>query len=135
MSGARLLIDADACPVVEIAMRAARARGVEVLLVCDDAHEMRREGARTVTVARGADSADLRLVNLLEPGDIVVTQDYGLAACAWAAPSRARPPGAPWLPDGAGRDAGWGRKNRASSLMEKQKTVIDICRKWVYSAH
>ena len=62
MSGARLLIDADACPVVEIALRAARARGVEVLLVCDDAHEMRREGARTVTVARGADSADLRLV-------------------------------------------------------------------------
>ena len=60
MSGARLLIDADACPVVEIALRAARARGVEVLLVCDDAHEMRREGARTVTVARGADSADLR---------------------------------------------------------------------------
>ena len=82
MSGARLLIDADACPVVEIALRAARARGVEVLLVCDDAHEMRREGARTVTVARGADSADLRLVNLLEPGDIVVTQDYGVAAMA-----------------------------------------------------
>lgn len=87
MSGARLLIDADACPVVEIALRAARARGVEVLLVCDDAHEMRREGARTVTVARGADSADLRLVNLLEPGDIVVTQDYGPGQrCAWPAP-------------------------------------------------
>ena len=85
MNGARLLIDADACPVVEIALRAARARGVEVLLVCDDAHEMRREGARTVTVARGADSADLRLVNLLELGDIVVTQDYGLR-CAWPAP-------------------------------------------------
>lgn len=80
MSGARLLIDADACPVVEIALREAKARGVEVLLVCDDAHEMRREGARTVTVARGANSADLRLVNLLKPGDIVVTQDYGLAA-------------------------------------------------------
>ena len=88
MSGARLLIDADACPVVEIALRAARARGVEVLLVCDDAHEMRREGARTVTVARGADSADLRLVNLLEPGDIVVTQDYGLAALCLARAAR-----------------------------------------------
>lgn len=88
MNGARLLIDADACPVVEIALRVARARGVEVLLVCDDAHEMRREGARTVTVARGADSADLRLVNLLEPGDIVVTQDYGLAALCLARAAR-----------------------------------------------
>ena len=88
MNGARLLIDADACPVVEIALRVARARGVEVLLVCDDAHEMRREGARTVTVARGADSTDLRLVNLLEPGDIVVTQDYGLAALCLARAAR-----------------------------------------------
>ena len=88
MSGARLLIDADACPVVEIALRVARARGVEVLLVCDDAHEMRREGARTVTVARGADSADLRLVNLLAPGDIVVTQDHGLAALCLARAAR-----------------------------------------------
>lgn len=76
----RLLIDADACPVVDIAIRSARARGVAVTLVCDDAHEMRREGARTITVMRGADSADLRLVNLLERGDVVVTQDYGLAA-------------------------------------------------------
>lgn len=88
MSAARLLIDADACPVVEIALRAARERGVEVLLVCDDAHEMRREGARTVTVARGADSADLRLVNLLRPGDLVVTQDYGLAALCLARAAR-----------------------------------------------
>ena len=88
MSAARLLIDADACPVVEIALRAARERGVEVLLVCDDAHEMRREGARTVTVARGADSADLRLVNLLQPGDLVVTQDYGLAALCLARAAR-----------------------------------------------
>ena len=88
MSAVRLLIDADACPVVEIALRAAREHGVEVLLVCDDAHEMRREGARTVTVARGADSADLRLVNLLRPGDLVVTQDYGLAALCLARAAR-----------------------------------------------
>lgn len=88
MSGARLLIDADACPVVEIALRAARVRGVEVLLVCDDAHEMCREGARTVTVASGANSADLQLVNLLEPDDIVVTQDYGLAALCLARAAR-----------------------------------------------
>ena len=84
----RLLIDADACPVVDAAVRTAAARGVETVLVCDDAHELRREGARTVTVPRGADSADLRLVQLLTPGDIVVTQDYGLAALCLARRAR-----------------------------------------------
>lgn len=85
----RLLIDADACPVVDIAIRTAKKHGVPVTLVCDDAHEMRREGAETVTVLRGADSADLRLVNLLSRGDIVVTQDYGLAALCLARGARA----------------------------------------------
>lgn len=80
----RLLIDADACPVVDIALRIAKARHVPVTLVCDDAHELRREGAHTVTVLRGADSADLALVNMLAPGDVVITQDYGLAALCLA---------------------------------------------------
>ncbi len=80
----RLLIDADACPVVDIAIRVAMGRGLPVTLVCDDAHEMRREGAETVTVLRGADSADFKLVNLLSRGDVVVTQDYGLAALCLA---------------------------------------------------
>ncbi len=84
----RLLIDADACPVVDVAIRTARSHGVEVTLVCDDAHVMQREGAQTITVLRGADSADLRLVNLLAPGDVVVTQDYGLAALCLARGAR-----------------------------------------------
>ena len=80
----QLWIDADACPVVNLAIRIAGEKQVPVTLVCDDAHFMQREGARTITVARGADSADLVLVNLLKVGDIVVTQDYGLAALCLA---------------------------------------------------
>lgn len=79
-----LWIDADACPVVDIAIRVAQRHQVEVTLVCDDAHHMQRDGARTITVARGADSADLMLVNLVHRGDVVVTQDYGLAALCLA---------------------------------------------------
>ena len=79
-----LWIDADACPVVDIAIRIAGRHGVGVTLVCDDAHCMQRDGARTVTVARGADSADLMLVNMVSRGDAVVTQDYGLAALCLA---------------------------------------------------
>lgn len=80
----QLLIDADACPVTDIAIATARQFGVDVVLVCDFAHEMHREGATTITVLRGADSADFRLVNLLAAGDVVVTQDYGLAAMCLA---------------------------------------------------
>lgn len=80
----QLWIDADACPVVKLAIRIATEHGVPVTLVCDDAHWMDREGARTITVSRGADSADLVLVNLLQKGDVVVTQDYGLAALCLA---------------------------------------------------
>lgn len=80
----QLWIDADACPVVDIAIRTALKHNVPVTLVCDDAHHMQREGAKTITVARGADSADLMLVNLVHRGDAVVTQDYGLAALCLA---------------------------------------------------
>ena len=84
----QLWIDADACPVVEIAIRTALRHSVEVTLVCDDAHWMQRDGANTITVARGADSADMMIVNRVRRGDIVVTQDYGLAALCLARGAR-----------------------------------------------
>lgn len=80
----RILIDADGCPVVDIAIACARRRNVSVILVCDTAHEFQRDGAQTIVVSQGADSADFRLVNLLIKGDLVITQDYGLAAMALA---------------------------------------------------
>ena len=83
-----MLIDADACPVTDIAIACARRHGMPVTLICDTAHHMEREGATTLTVTKGADSADFRLVNLLSPGDVVVTQDYGLAAMCLARRAR-----------------------------------------------
>ena len=80
----RLFIDADACPVTDLAVRLARQAGVECILICDTAHMLEREGAQTVTVDKGADSADFALVNRIAAGDIAVTQDYGLAAMCLA---------------------------------------------------
>lgn len=80
----RVLIDADGCPVVRLAAECAEHRGIPVTLVCDSAHMFDLPGTQTITVAKGADSADFRLVNLIRPGDIVITQDYGLAAMALA---------------------------------------------------
>lgn len=84
----KLLIDADGCPVVDIAVRLAQARKTECVIVCDTSHVFEKDGARTVTVSKGADSADFALVNLIEAGDRVVTQDYGLAAMCLAKKAR-----------------------------------------------
>ena len=75
-----MFIDADGCPVVDIAVRAAVKHGIGCTIICDTAHSISREGAETIIVDKGADSADFRLVNLIGAGDIAVTQDYGLAA-------------------------------------------------------
>ena len=76
----RIFIDADGCTVVDAAVRAAVKHGIECTIICDTAHSIQREGAETIIVDKGADSADFRLVNLVSAGDIAITQDYGLAA-------------------------------------------------------
>ena len=75
-----LFIDADGCPVTRIAVRVAGEYGIPCTLICDTSHQFDLPGAEVITVGKGADSADLRLVNLLQRGDIAVTQDHGLAA-------------------------------------------------------
>lgn len=79
-----IFVDADACPVVDRTIRLGRAQGVPVVLLCDTAHRIEREGAQTIVVSKGADSVDLALANRIGPGDIAVTQDYGLAALCLA---------------------------------------------------
>ena len=76
----RILIDADGCPVVDIAVSVAREHGLECLILCDTCHHFEKTGARTLVFSKGADSVDFALVNLLMAGDLVITQDYGLAA-------------------------------------------------------
>ena len=80
----KVLIDADACPVVNIAVSLCRQYGTECILLCDTAHEMHREGAQTLVFDKGADSVDFALVNRVQSGDIVITQDYGLASMCLA---------------------------------------------------
>ena len=80
----RILIDADGCPVVDIAIKTARQRGIECIIICDTSHVFEKDGAKTVTVSKGSDSVDFVLVNMVQKGDVVVTQDYGLAAMCLA---------------------------------------------------
>ena len=75
-----IFIDADGCPVVDLTVKIAKRYGVECTILCDTAHEFHKDGIETVTVEKGADSVDFKIVNLVKAGEIVVTQDYGLAA-------------------------------------------------------
>lgn len=80
----KLLIDGDGCPVVDIAVTLARQYRMQCMILCDTSHTIQREGATTVNLSKGPDSVDFALVNRVQPGDVVVTQDYGLAAMCLA---------------------------------------------------
>ncbi|MBO5868288.1 MAG: YaiI/YqxD family protein [Oscillospiraceae bacterium] len=83
-----VFIDADACPVVDIAIKVCREFNTQCILMCDTAHRMEREGAQTLIFDKGADSVDFALVNRVQPGDVVITQDYGLASMCLAKRAR-----------------------------------------------
>ncbi len=78
----KVIVDADACPVKEIIVRICREYNKEVIMVIDTSHILNSDYAKVITVDKGADSADIYLINLANRGDIVVTQDYGVAAMA-----------------------------------------------------
>lgn len=76
----RIYIDADGCPVVDETIKVAREYGVDVIIVKNFAHEITSDYASIVSVDISRDSADFYIVNQLKTHDIVITQDYGLAA-------------------------------------------------------
>lgn len=80
----KILIDADGCPVVDAAVKIAQENKIECIIICDTSHSFQKEGAKTITVSKGPDSVDFALVNMVQAGDIVITQDYGLAAMCMA---------------------------------------------------
>lgn len=76
----KLLIDADGCPVVRAAVDIAEKYKIACVVVCDTAHVFNLSYAAVITVSQGSDSADYKIANMAEKQDVVVTQDYGLAA-------------------------------------------------------
>ncbi len=84
-----ILVDADACPVKEIIVRLAKQENIPVTMLIDTSHVLNDGYSRVITVDKGRDSADIRLVNLIQPGDLVVTQDFGVAAMALAKGAKA----------------------------------------------
>lgn len=78
----RIFVDADACPVVGIVERLAKKYKISVILLCDTNHVLHSDYSEVKIIGAGADAVDLALINLCRKGDLVVTQDYGVAAMA-----------------------------------------------------
>jgi len=76
----KILIDADGCPVVDITIKIAKKFNLEPIIICDTSHVFNKQDVKTLVISKGNDAVDFILVNKVEKGDIVVTQDYGLAA-------------------------------------------------------
>ena len=76
----KILVDADACPVVPIVEHMAEKYGIPVILLCDTNHVLQSEYSEVKVIGAGADAVDFALVGLCQKGDLVVTQDYGVAA-------------------------------------------------------
>ena len=78
----RVFVDADACPVVGIIEKVAREHNVPVTLLCDTNHVLFSDYSEVIVVGAGADAVDYKLISICHKGDIVVSQDYGVAAMA-----------------------------------------------------
>ncbi len=78
----RILVDADACPVKEIIVRLAKEKNIEVSMFFDNSHTYEDGYSKVYILDKGRDSVDYYLINKMHPGDIVVTQDYGVASMA-----------------------------------------------------
>ncbi|MEA4897196.1 YaiI/YqxD family protein [Bacillota bacterium Meth-B3] len=85
----KILVDADACPVKQIIVRLARQGSVPVTMLMDTSHEHNDGYSQVITVDKQADSVDYALMGLLTREDIVVTQDFGLAAMVLGKGARA----------------------------------------------
>jgi len=91
-----LFVDADACPVTRDAISIARAAGLRVVIVANVTQNLdrytSRSGVEAVQVSSGADAVDFAIIERLERGDTVVTQDIGLAAMVLGRGARAISP-------------------------------------------
>ena len=79
-----ILIDADGCPVTKIAISLCKKYRIPCMILCDTAHEFHQYGVQTLIFDKGSDSVDFALVSRVNRGDLVITQDYGLASMCLA---------------------------------------------------
>lgn len=78
----KIIVDADACPVKDIVEEVAREFHLPVIMIIDTSHILTSDYSEIITVSKAPDAVDFAVINRAVKGDIIVTQDYGVAAMA-----------------------------------------------------
>lgn len=78
----KIYVDADACPVKDMIVLEAKSRNIEVIMIFDTSHQIDDGYSKVIIVDKSADSADIKIANLITKNDVVVTQDFGVATMA-----------------------------------------------------
>lgn len=76
----RIIVDADACPGKAIIEKTASKYSIPVIMFCDLSHILSSTYSTIRYVESGFQSVDMAVANETKAGDIIVTQDYGVAA-------------------------------------------------------
>lgn len=80
----KIFVDADGCPVVDLSIGIAKEYGIDIVVVKNYAVHIEDDYAEIITVDISSDSADYYIVNRIKKGDILISQDHGLAAMSLA---------------------------------------------------
>lgn len=95
----KILVDADACPVINIVEKLAKERQIPVILLCDTNHMLNSNYSEIIIISAGIDAVDFAILNKCNKNDLVVTQDYGLAALVLAKQAYAIHQSGKWYTD------------------------------------
>ena len=76
----RIIVDGDACPGISIIENIAKKYGLELIVFCDIHHYIQLDYGEVKVVDSGFQSVDMYVVNISKEKDIVISQDYGVAA-------------------------------------------------------
>lgn len=89
----KIVVDADACPkgVLAICKKQADLNGIELWTVASFNHQVK--STNHIVVGNASQEADIKVVNISTKGDIVITQDWGLAAMVIGRGAAALSPG------------------------------------------
>ncbi len=91
----QIFVDADACPVIDIVENIAKKFNIPTTLLCDTNHVLDSDYSQVVV----ADAVDYKLISICHRGDIVVSQDYGVAAMALGKDANAIHQSGKWYTD------------------------------------
>lgn len=78
----RIIIDGDGCPGKNLIEKVAKENQIEVIIYCDIHHRITSEYSTVKIVDGGFQNVDIYVANECKKDDIIITQDYGVAAMA-----------------------------------------------------